>query len=314
MKHKRLYILLAAETAVLTVLLVLTGSFPALFSSLFAFPFEQIGAVLRALSLSGRLGNGLALMLWGALSLSPLLAVLRHMGEPGRRFENMARGFLSASLLFALWGMADPSLLLRLMPSLAKLGLGIGKALMGGLVWSVFVFWLILCLLRLFKAGDMPRLLTYSERMLYVLCALYIAEIVLSCGGALSAALKNAGGAWDRFFQILGFVVSALPYGMDLAVTVRGIDLLQALGGGDRAMAETAAGKLSRLCCLSLAVSAGSVALFNMLQLLFASRCTSVSVNVAIPVMSMAFVLAVLLVSRLIAENRRLQDDNDLFI
>lgn len=314
MKHKSLYILLAAETAALTVLLILTSIFPTLFSSLFAFPFEQIGDALRALSLSGWFGNGLALMLWGALSLAPLAAGLRHVSEAERRPENIALVFLSASLLYVLWGMADPSAFWLLMPQVSQLGLGFVKALMGGLVWSMLVLWFILRLLRLFKAGDMPRLMAYLERMLWALCALFAGVIVLACGGELSAALKNAGGAGDRVMQCLGFAVSALPYGLDIAVIVLGMDLIQAVKEGDREAAEMAAEKLSGFCCLSLALCAGSAALFNVLQILFASQLTDVSVNVTIPVTSLAFVLAVLLVSRLIAENRRLQDDNDLFI
>jgi hypothetical protein len=36
--------------------------------------------------------------------------------------------------------------------------------------------------------------------------------------------------------------------------------------------------------------------------------------TVQIPVLTIAFVLAVLLLSRFIAENKRLKDDNDMFI
>lgn len=314
MKHKGLYIMLAGEAAGLTVLLLLQNSFPAIFSSLFAFPFEQIGAGLRALSLSGRLGNGLALALWGALSLLPAAAALKHGKKAERRYENAALIVLSAALLYVLYGMADPAAFRLLTPQLALLGMDFVKALMGGLVWSILVLWFILCLLRLFKAGDTPRLMSYLECMLWALCALFVGGIVLSCGGDLAESLKSGGAAGDRAIQLLGFAVSALPYGLDIVVTVLGMELLRAMREEARERVETAAEKLSGFCCTSLALSAGAATVFNVLQVLVASQLTEVSVHVAIPVMSLGFVLAVLLVSRLIVENRRLQEDNDLFI
>lgn len=314
MKQKSYYILLAAEAAALAGLLFLQNSFPAIFSSLFAFPFEQLGAGLRILSLSGRLGNGLALALWGALSLLPAAAALRHVKEAERRYENAALVLLSAALLYVLYGMADPAAFQRLVPRLSFLGTGFVKALMGGLVWSILALWFILRLLRLFRAGDTPCLLSYMERMLWALCVLFVGGIVLSCGGELAANLKSGSAAGDRAIQILGFAVSALPYGLDIAVTVMGMELLRAMRTENRETVETAAERLSGFCCISLALSAGAATAFNVLQVLFASQLTQVSVHVTVPVMSLAFVLAVLLVSRLIVENRQLQDDNDLFI
>ena len=46
----------------------------------------------------------------------------------------------------------------------------------------------------------------------------------------------------------IGFLVSALPYVLDISVTISGVSLLERLQAGDREQAENAADKLSRLC------------------------------------------------------------------
>ena len=71
---------------------------------------------------------------------------------------------------------------------------------------------------------------------------------------------------------------------------------------------------LSRRCCLALGITAVSTVILNVVQLLLSNWLSNISVSVDIPFISLAFVLLILLLSRLIAENRRLRDDNDLFI
>ena len=78
MKHKTLMIMLVCEAALLFILVLLTNRFPGFFSSMFAFPFEQIAIGLKALSQTGRVGNGLAAALWVGISLLPLIPALRY--------------------------------------------------------------------------------------------------------------------------------------------------------------------------------------------------------------------------------------------
>ena len=63
-----------------------------------------------------------------------------------------------------------------------------------------------------------------------------------------------------------------------------------------------------------MAVSLLVTAAMNLLQLLFLGQLQSVRIQVVIPVLSVAFLLAVLLVVQFIRENRQLKEDNDLFI
>ena len=113
---------------------------------------------------------------------------------------------------------------------------------------------------------------------------------------------------------VLRFLASALPYGLDIFVTLSLFPLFNAFLAGNEEDTAQHAGSLSRRCCLALCAVAAALAAFNGIQLLFSRFLTSVSVHVDIPIVSLAFLLLILLLSRLIVENRRLRSDNDLFI
>ena len=71
MKERHLFTLLSVEAAACVLFCILQRSLSGLFSTLIAFPFEQIGAGLRVLSLSGAVGNVIAIILYMLLGLIP---------------------------------------------------------------------------------------------------------------------------------------------------------------------------------------------------------------------------------------------------
>ena len=71
MKERHLFTLLSVEAAACVLFCILQRSLSGLFSTLIAFPFEQIGAGLRILSLSGAVGNVIAIILYMLLGLIP---------------------------------------------------------------------------------------------------------------------------------------------------------------------------------------------------------------------------------------------------
>jgi hypothetical protein len=84
----------------------------------------------------------------------------------------------------------------------------------------------------------------------------------------------------------------------------------------NRYSAETvaAAGQISKLCAVALVAMVLANIGFNLLQLLFAKSLVVINSSVQIPVFSITFVLAALLFTRLVTENKQLKDDNDMFI
>jgi hypothetical protein len=203
-------------------------------------------------------------------------------------------------------------------------GLAVAKAVIGGAVYSVLAGYLILRALRLFLSSGTEKLQGYLMLLLYLLSGLFILAIfgtglkgLLDQFAALRAA--NAGSedtlGWSYVFLTLKFIVDALPWALDTVTVFIALELLAAMRT-DRYSEETAlaSARLSRWCAKALAAVVLSNIGFNALQLLFAGALRTVESTLSIPVVSVAFVLAVLLLTRIVAENRRLKSDNDLFI
>lgn len=311
MKRKALVLCLALEAAALLALTALSNLLPAAFTAAAAFPFEQVGLLLAKLSAPGGAWNGLAVALLVLIAALPLIAVLRHLNERERLWEHLALLALSLLLLCLIPRMAQPRPL-----SGVDLGqsLEVDRAAMGLTIYSCIVCWGVLRLLRLFRAADEGQLYGYLRAMLCVLCALFVGAIVLEPVKALIQAVSGAEGALDGLVSVIKCVCDALPYALDIVVMFAGLAMLERLLAGEREAARETASRLSRRCCAALGLDVAVSAGWNVLQLALARHTNSVSVSVSIPLVSLVLVLLALLLSRLVAENGRLADENEAFI
>jgi hypothetical protein len=336
MKHKTLWLLLIAEAAACVVLTLLQASLSGVFSAAMAFPFEQIGLVLRSLSLSGIIGDIAAWLLYIALSLSPALVLLILLIKRRFRPEDALLGVLSAVLFAVLYLMTNPAAIARLAGDAAMLPAG--KAVLGVTAYSVLCGYLVLKLLRLFFAGGIEKLGKYMAVLLYLLNLLFVYLAFGACFGELLDSLKALSGGntgsgpvlpldapslplggrspdVSYVFLVLQYAVNALPYILNVFVVFAALRLLDEMRSDRYSQASVAAAeRLSRLCGAALAATVLAGIAFNVLQLIFSRALLNVNSTVQIPVLSIAFVLAVLLLARFIAENKRLKDDNDLFV
>ena len=314
MKRKTFLILMGVVFMALMALVLFVDSLPAFFSSVLAFPFEQIGAALRALALTGNIGNGLALALCLALSLLPVLSVLRHKSEKNYIGENIALCCISIIVFITLLSMANTSKLLSAFPYLTMESLPLVKAIVSGAVWSIIILWIILRLIRLFRSGNTNKLFRYLRIALHALCIFFVAAIAISCGSALLEGLSASQKIIDHVMEVIRFIVSSLPSIFGIVITLSLLTLLDAYIERNEENTVRYADLLSKRCCVALGVTAASASIFNVLQLLLSRFLSDISVNVEIPVVILTFILLVLILSRLIVENRKLQNDNDLFI
>jgi hypothetical protein len=102
---------------------------------------------------------------------------------------------------------------------------------------------------------------------------------------------------------------------MDVLIVITILDMLKVLNISRYSEAAVlSAGKLSRICIITLVVTVLSNVLFNLLQLPFLKKLHVVNSTVPIPILSIALTMAVLLLSQHIKEGRQLKDDNDMFI
>ena len=116
----------------------------------------------------------------------------------------------------------------------------------------------------------------------------------------------------DTVFALLQFAVAALPYVLDIMIVIHVGELADAVRRGEK-LTEKADG-LTKLCCVSLIAPSAATVGFNFLQEAFINVRTYIAASLNIPVFSVVFTLFALLLTRLLIENRRLRDDNDLFI
>ena len=308
MKRKLFFLLLGAETVLIGALVLLSGVLPEVFSSLLAFPFEQLGALLRLLSLRGGGYNGLAFALWAAVVLLPLLPVLAHFRERARLWEHLALALTAVVLGDALFRFANPAAWGWPEPAPYT----VGNAILGGTIWSLLICWGVLRLLRRLRSGT--EMYGCLRVLLYGLCVLFAGGMAVSGAGELAQTLAGERNPTEIALAALGCASAALPYGMDIAVTLSGVSLLERMLSGARAEAAACAETLSRRCCFALGTVTAVTAGRNVLQLAFSERLSRVHVEVQLPLISLAFVLGALVLARLIAENGRLADENDAFI
>lgn len=321
MKQRALTVFLIVEAGACLLLFGLRAALGGIVSAVMAFPFEQIGLGLRWLSLSGPVGNGAAIALYAAVSLIPL-GVLAALWKGKRlHIEDGILAVLSALLFFLLYLMVNPGLLVSRLGLAAGLG---GKAMLGGVFYSVLACYLVLRILRMVRAAHTERLQRYLELLLGLLGALFVYLAFGACFGELLDGIQSLRESNQGNEHLLGascaflalrYLVDALPYVLDVLVVFAARALLRELQA-DRysGAAVDWADRLSRLCVWSLAAAVLSNMALNLLQLFFAPRLYVISTTVQLPVLSIAFVLAVLLLARFIRENKRLKDDNDLFI
>ena len=322
MKKRVLYIALAAEIAFLCLIYLLADFSVPLVSSVMAVHFEQIGMLLRALSLQGGILNGIALMLWAGICLLPLLPVMKEWQDRAKWAEHIVLVILSVVLFVGLYYMVNPGLLFERVPAVLTEAISVGteelsgalKASVSMMIWSVVVCYGVFVLLRLFRAGEKEQLFLYTRRLLYVLCGLFAGGMVLTALEAFTG-IRAVQSGLDGVFTGVKALMAALPYAMDIVVTLSAMTVLDALLEDSRSeQVVVAARKLSGICCITLAVVTSAGVALNIIQWLLSKKISNINVHVSIPFMSLAFVLAALLFSRLLEENKQLADENEMFV
>ena len=232
---------------------------------------------------------------------------------------------ISALLFVTLYYMINPGLLSTGVP-------GTGKWSLGSTFYSVLLGYLLIRILLYYKNAGTEKL---QKGLWFLLGTVSVVLVYGIFGQELGGLLQNLETVQkgntgielsDGFFTFsnltptyvflfLHFAVRILPYVLNIIVVFLARRLLAAMKE-DLYQEESVklAEKLSHFCVWTLASTIGLGAVFNLLQLFFQSSLYQIEYVVAVPVFSLAFVLAVLLFARYIREMQRLKEDNDLFI
>ena len=175
MKKINLNILLLMEAVLCLLFVGLRLASPDFFSSVMAFPFEQIGTGLRALSLSGAVGNAFAIFLYVLFSAIPLFFWVRRSRNHTRTPEDHLLLLMSILLFLIIYWMVNPAFI----PHNASAPTGtsgnnMDKALLGICFYSCLAAYLILRFLRLAFAADRATCHRYLIGLLHGLVFYFV--------------------------------------------------------------------------------------------------------------------------------------------
>ncbi len=325
MKKKGMIGILAAEAIACVCFCLLQMNFSGIFSSLAAFPFEQTGYALRSLSLSGVPGNAAAIFLYMALSLIPcfiwlilkkkgILLVIDHV-LPG----------ISILLFIVNYYMINPRLFISSIP-------GTGKWTLGCTFYSVLTGYLVLRVLMACRTAESGKLQDMLQGLLWFLNIVFVYMIFGQSLGNLLRSVQDVqsgsssiymdgflsetgGGGITYLFLGFRYLVNILPYVFDISIIYLSIRMLAALKA-DRYSDESVklVDTLAGLCTKALGITVIADVVFNVLQVVFRASLSQMDLVIQMPVISIAFVLAMLLFARYMHEDQKLKQDHDLII
>lgn len=282
------------------------------FFGLLSLPFTAVGWCLRKLSLSGAVGNGVAIALYVLLCAVPLVLWRRSR----RRREDWLLVLLSGVLALVLYYMVNPNLRHSMMQN------AVGDAVYAASVWSTLVTWGVLKLLYSDEWG-LDRNIYRVLRIFLLLCA---ASCLVECFGTgtarLVSHLKLNPAVWPGYhreltmaFLALGYLAAAVEYGFAALVLYRGAGLLTELERDPFAEGcVKAANSVSGTCRTGLSVICLMCLTLNVAQILMTPLLQNISVAVTVPVAGLAVCFAMLAVTKLLVRGKELKDDNDLFV
>ena len=229
--------------------------------------------------------------------------------------ENWLMVLLSGFLIPGIYGAVNPEWLAGV------LGLPDGAfsaAMASGCLNAILVAYIALRILRRTREGGRALLKGLNAMLIAAMIALVAAASLGVTAnvrdGFLNVAAGNTEGGLGMTccMLILGGIVDALPMLGDLWALDAALGLVSARMNGEDGVSE--AERLARRSSRVIAATVLSRAALNLLAALTARWNRAISLNVNLPVESLLIALALMLAARGIAENKRLRDDNALFI
>ena len=244
----------------------------------------------------------------------PIIPALRYERDKATLMERIVLYALSCVLLLELYRMVNSQVFFSLISVTKSEYLAVVKAIIGVSVWSVIVLYIVLRLTRLFRSGDKASLLRYLRGLLYVLCLLFTAAAVVPFISGIMTSIGTSRKALDSAIDIVRMLVVFVPFVLDLAIIMRALDLLDIAMTDNQNGILNAAERLSKICCIALGTTTAITAVFNVVQVILMRWLSNVATTVDIPIISIVFICIVLLLSKLLVENKALRDDNRLII
>lgn len=304
--------------------------------SIFSFPFEQIGSILRTLSLSGGVQNLFTIVLFILFCSSPIFYLAYRRSKKRYASEDYSLIFISLCLFCSMYLYINPGYISKVtgLSFLTEQQLYIA---LGSTLWSIIICYILFRILYGIERKETPDLLLLIR---YIVTAIIILTVLDIFGNDILALIvdiqKTAiGNTMDSFLTdvysddilsgyslnttyvwlVIKYILDCIPSLLLLRILFfsrKIIRMLQADSFSDTAISELH--KLG-IRCRNVVIAIGLLTVAeNVIQLLFSQYLLTVHYQVTIPVYTLLFVFIILLLSKKFSESRDLKLDNDSFI
>ncbi len=275
----------------------------------FALPFTALSEMLGNLSLSSKTGNAVALIIYFAVCLIPIFVLIFKLIKKSAEKTDSILILLSAVLFAVIYLMINPS----------ELGL-IGRAenigeILSTCILSVLCGYLILKFISFIEKDGGMKIEKYLKAIIMSIGAVFIFYVCFVSFGELCSALEKSEGFIETFMALFSFFNRTIPDLFAIAIVVYALEMLSEMSK-DKYSEDTlkSSEKLSVLCFTAVKVSILISIIYNILQLRYITLLQNIKFSANIPLLSLCFILAMLVLSRYMKDSKALKDDNDSFI
>lgn len=280
-----------------------------------AFPYAQLGALLRGLSFSGKAGNIAAWALLILIACLPMIWLIYARTKRAWRAEDGLPALVACLLVPALYGAVNPEWLAG---ALGFPEASLAVAAVAACLNALWIAYIALRVLRRTRKNGEQALLKDMDVILLAGMAALVAAAFCGVPAALRGQLAQAaagnteGLGMTKTLIFWGALVDEIPLMGDFWALAEARKLICARRAGEAGLREAEA--LARQSSLAIAATVLSQTALNLVVALTARWNRAIQLNVNLPVGELTIALALMLAARGIAENKRLRDDSALFI
>ena len=315
--NKRLLLFLSGEAILIIALAFLFRKYPNLFSMVLAFPFWEIAYAANGLSSLGRIGTGLALMLCACAGVIPLFFALHGKIKRDTLPERITLFILSLIIPLGIYSIVSNGF--DMIPGDINGNEGFlfdDAAVFGAIiVWSVIFVFVGFRFLRLLRSDSKETLMKRLRVLLQVVAVLFMGMASFSFAGVLEFLIPERYDVIS--VTLLFFFAKLLNVIPSLMTVITILSILSFLKLSEEEESETILKRKNRVkknCAATIIAAFVCPALSNLIQFGLRNSFLDIRYQIDFPVAEMLCIVLFLLFIRLTEENRKLSDDNKLFI
>lgn len=322
MKRNTLKIILTVE-AIMVLLLTMLGVFNQInYITIITFPFVPISEGLRHLSLSGSLGNAVALILYTLFCLIPTIIATIRYRQKKAYIGDLLLIVTSILLFVSLYLLINPGYMSRLVTPIGSLREQ--AMLLTSIIYLTIIGYMVLRLIKLFMSSPTSKLLKYLSLTFSVIAIGLVLIIFASLPGEVMSTMAEIRSTntmlgisftMTDFILVLKAITSAIPLVLELWILFKAINLVESLSvdqySTDVVMASKA---IEKACSTAIIITTISAIVFNLIQLMMLKQLLSSNVQLEIPLTSIVMLLVVMLFARYFADSHTLKEEIDMFI